>query len=367
MTGATDETTDCPLVSVVVPFYKAGELMRRTLESVARQTYHTIEVLMVDDGSPDASVDIAEEFAARDRRFRVIRQKNRGVGGARNTAIEAARGEFIAPLDADDLWAPEKIERQVGSLKSAGPSVGLSYCWSHHIDEQDRVVASERRLVIEGDVRRALIYRNFMGNASVPLIRREALEAVGVYLTREQQHGAQGCEDWDLHLRIAERFAFRVVPEHLVGYRQMGGAMSAQATSMARSFTVVHARARARNPDIPEHVFRWSAGHFYAYLSRKCYRWHDDSGALRFAFRAVRADPILALDRVIQRRAAKALVRLLLPWHPHAQARAPAAAPVAPFGTASRMYPGSESRQYTTFARISERRWASVLPSTSRP
>ena len=101
---------------------------------------------------------------------------------------------------------------------------------------------------------------------SVPLFRTAALEKVGLYLTRAEQGGAQGCEDWDLNLRIAEAFSIRVVPEYLVAYRQTSSSMSVNGESMAASFAVIMRRARERNPDLPAAIFRWSAGHFYLYL-----------------------------------------------------------------------------------------------------
>ena len=92
---------------------------------------------------------------------------------------------------------------------------------------------------VEGRLRHALILRNVVGNGSVPLFRAAALEKVGLYLTRAEQGGAQGCEDWDLYLRIAEDFSIRVVPEYLMAYRQAGSSMSVNAETMAASFAVM--------------------------------------------------------------------------------------------------------------------------------
>jgi glycosyltransferase involved in cell wall biosynthesis len=106
-----------PLVSVIIPAFDAADHISQALNSALSQTYEAIEVIVVDDGSSDATSSIVEEFVRRDTRVRLIRQNNAGVGAARNTAIEESRGEYIAPLDADDFWFPQKLEKQVACME----------------------------------------------------------------------------------------------------------------------------------------------------------------------------------------------------------------------------------------------------------
>src|SRR5712671_4891186 len=113
---------DEPLVSIILPVHDGEAYVGDTLDSALGQTYRNLEVIVVDDGSRDGTRAVVESFAIRDSRVHVIAQPNRGVADARNRAIAAARGEFIAPLDADDLWDPTKIERQVGRMIDAGES-----------------------------------------------------------------------------------------------------------------------------------------------------------------------------------------------------------------------------------------------------
>jgi len=282
---------DQPLVSVVIPAFDAAANIRQTLNSVLAQTYEEIEVIVVDDGSSDATSAIVEEFVERDARFHLIRQSNAGVGAARNTAIQRARGKYIAPLDADDLWLPEKLEKQVACLEQSGYETGLAYCWSTSIDNHGGSYSH----TVEGRLRRALILRNVVGNGSAPLIRAVALERVGLYLTRAEQGGAQGCEDWDLYLRIAENFGIRVVPEYLLVHRQAGSSMSANAETMGASYAVVMERARARNCDLASSIFRWSAGNYYSHLVRNSVYWGCCNRCLHYLKEAVRADPALLL------------------------------------------------------------------------
>jgi glycosyltransferase involved in cell wall biosynthesis len=286
---------DKALVSVIIPAFNAAAYIRPTLNSVLAQTYQQIEVIVVDDGSSDATAAIVEEFVTRDARFQLVRQSNAGVGAARNAAIRKACGKYVAPLDADDLWFPEKLNKQVARMEQCGNETGLVYCWSKLINEQGNLVDTSPPDTFEGRLRHAMVLQNFLGNASVPLFRAAALEKVGLYLTRVEQEGAQGCEDWDLDLRVAEFFSIRVVPEHLVAYRQSSSAMSRNAEGMIASFAVTMRRVRQRNDDLPAATFRWSGGYFYLYLADKCYDWRDYPRCLRYLKEAVSANPVLLL------------------------------------------------------------------------
>lgn len=302
---------DKALVSVIVPAFDAAAYIRQTLNSVLAQTYREIEVIVVDDGSSDATGAIVEEFVARDARFQLIRQSNAGVGAARNTAIRKAHGKYIAPLDADDFWFPEKLEKQVACGERCGDETGLVYCWSTLIDKDGGLV-SDCSQTVEGRLRRALILNNVVGNGSVPLFRAAALEKVGIFLTRAEQGGAQGCEDWDLYLRIAEHFGIRAVPEYLVAYRQVRSSMSVKAETMAASFTMVMSRARERNCDLPSSIFRWSAGYFYAYLVQNSYRWGYYGRCLRYLKEAVRVDPALLLKTDIYKTFLRSVLNVVI-------------------------------------------------------
>jgi glycosyltransferase involved in cell wall biosynthesis len=355
---------DKPLVSVVVPAFDAAANIRQALNSVLAQTYQEIEVIVVDDGSSDATSSIVEEFVARDARFQLIRQSNAGVGAARNTAIRKARGKYIAPMDADDFWFPEKLAKQVACMERSGHKTGLVYCWSTFIDVKGGLVSSCSHTV-EGRLRHALILRNVVGNGSVPLMRASALERVGLYLTRAEQGGAQGCEDWDLYLRIAENFGIRVVPEYLLVYRQAGSSMSANAETMAASFAVVMGRARERNCDLPTSFFRWSAGNFYSHLVRNSYHWGYYYRCLRYLKEAVRADPALLLTTGTYRTSIGSLVNAIMDSRGKYSARGVPSLPHENKGEG----PGMDSQKNgkrpfisdRIFENIERRRWSAAL------
>ncbi len=302
------------LVSVVVPAYNAEPWLAETLRSACSQSLENIEILVVDDGSTDGTAAIAETFSSRDPRVRLIRRENGGVGAARNTGIREARGRYIAPLDADDLWHPDKLRLQVECMENGGSGMAFAYCWSEKIDTEGRFLTACFSSDAEGEVLLPLIVRNFVGSASVPMLRASILAETGGYLERQEQGGAQGCEDWDLSLRLARKYSAGLVRQALVGYRQVPGCMSLDAASMSRSYEVAMDRARERNPEVPRHVFRESAGIFYSYLVSKCCVAGDHGGCLRSVAKAVAAQPKLLANRRLRRMALKSLIRLLLAY-----------------------------------------------------
>jgi glycosyltransferase involved in cell wall biosynthesis len=359
------EMTDKPLVSIIIPAFNAARYIRQALNSVLAQTYPAIEVIVVDDGSSDATSAIVEEYVTSDARIQLVRQSNMGVGTARNTAIRKARGKYIAPLDADDFWLPEKLEKQVTRMEQCGSETGLVYCWSTLIDEEGEFLGlSYPHQAVGGRLRHALVFRNVIDNASAPLFRAAALEKVGVYITRAEQGGAQGCEDWDLHLRIAEFFNVRLVPEYLVAYRQTRSSMTTNAKSMAASYAVVSRRARQRNRDLPSATFRWAAGHFYCYLAKKCYLWHQYSCCLCHLRKAVCADPALLLNTWICKILIKASLKAVTGSKVKRVAELVRPSPNGEGKEAERL-PQRESKRPSIldglFERIELKRWSAVL------
>lgn len=300
---------EAPLVSVVIPAYNAADFIGQALDSARSQTYENLEIIVTDDGSDDETPDIVAAASQEDPRIRLIRQPNQGVAAARNRAIRASNGAFIAPLDADDLWFPKKIERQVQCMRQGDSSVGLVYAWWVSISEDDDVVGAAKRWDIEGDVFEALLYRNFIGNASVPLFRRACLEEVGGYDPSLRARGGEGCEDWDLSLRIAERYNVRYVPAYLSGYRDVNDSMSWDCSSMRRSFELIIEEVQERHPDLSPELIRWSRSNFYRYLANKSYAAGSFEKALYWLRKVVRVDPAALLSSHIVKTALKSAVR----------------------------------------------------------
>ncbi len=280
------------LVSVIVPVYNASATIERTLRSVMMQTYAHLEIIVVDDGSNDNTAAIIERIGREDPRIILLRQSNEGVARARNLGIAHAHGEFIAPIDADDIWYPHKIEKQIAFIEDGGDRIGLIYCYSRQIDEHDVITAQEwQQDEARGDVYALLILSNFVGNASSPLIRRAYLQEVGGYDPSLLARGAQGCEDLGVYLAIAERWEFDLVPEYLLGYRVGDGRMSRNHVAMARSWEIIMADARRRHPELPPKLFRWGRGNYYRWLGLGCLCYGQICWSLYYLAIALVYDP----------------------------------------------------------------------------
>lgn len=204
------------LVSVVIPAYNAERFVAEAVRSALRQTYSPVEVIVVDDGSTDGTPQVLDRAA--DERLRVLRQPNSGVGRARNRGIEAARGGYIALLDADDLWLPDKLERQVAALEEHPQWVAVgSFMYHIAVDGRPLGVTGHALGAAELDeVRRARL--NPFPISSL-LVRREALDEAGLFDERLHVAVPGMVEDLDLVARLAAIGSLGCVERPLGGYR----------------------------------------------------------------------------------------------------------------------------------------------------
>jgi glycosyltransferase involved in cell wall biosynthesis len=246
---ACDTEVPSHLVSVVIPAYNAEATIDDTLRSVRSQTHRALEIIVVDDGSTDRTTSLVKAHAAADGRVTLIAQENAGVAAARNAGWQSARSTLIAFVDADDLWAPSKIERQLDVILSGGLQVGLVYTWWALIDERNRIRFKIRGRDIAGDVQEQMLMGNFVGHASSPLIRRQALVEAGGFDSGLRDAGIHGCEDLLIYHRIARRYHFGLVPDHLTGYRVASGRMSSDRPRMLKSFKMVANEMKLSHPE----------------------------------------------------------------------------------------------------------------------
>ena len=280
-----------PKVSIVIPAYNAMTYLPATLASVFEQTFSDFEVLLVDDGSTD-SIQTWVAQTVHDPRVKLISQANQGLSAARNTGITHSQSEYIAFLDADDLWHRTKLEQQVEWL-DAHPDIGLIYNWAALIDSTGsptgRVLGSD----IEGNVLPELLQRNIIDCPSV-VVRRQCFEQVGLF-----DCTLRSVEDWDMWIRIASVYPFAVTPFPLVYYRQHPSNMSKNWRVMEQAFQQVITKAFASVPPELQALKPKSLGSAYLVLAWKALQSQDQDYQLasQFQKQAIAYNPSLRTSR----------------------------------------------------------------------
>ncbi|KAM3112601.1 glycosyltransferase family 2 protein [Phormidesmis sp. 146-33] len=242
-----------PKVSVIIPAYNAMAYLPETLESVLNQTFTDFEVLIINDGSPDGIVEWASEI--KDSRVKLISQENQGLSGARNTGIWSSQGEYLAFLDADDIWEAEKLEKQVEYLEKH-PDVGLVSSWIANVDRNGNFIDLYDCSEAGKDLTKELFRSNIFYCGSTPLVRRTCFEKVGFF-----ERSLSSAADWDMWLRIALHFPIFVIQEPLVQYRRYPNSMSTNFRLMIQEVDRVMERSFQSAPEEFKNVERTGSSH----------------------------------------------------------------------------------------------------------
>jgi len=216
------------LVSTIIPAYNAYEYIRESIDSALAQTHRAQEIIVVDDGSTDGTPGLVLEYGSS---VRVIRQQNSGPAAARNRGVRAAVGSWVAFLDADDTWLPEKLQRQLARAQQTG----TSFVYTDRENSGDCAgisrYASDVGILAEGEVYEQLLGGNFITLSSVLMKRDLFLESGGFC----EDRSLMAVEDWDLWLRIAAEYKVALCPEPLVRYRFHPAGISRSVSLMERN------------------------------------------------------------------------------------------------------------------------------------
>ncbi|MEM9091728.1 MAG: glycosyltransferase family A protein [Cyanobacteria bacterium P01_F01_bin.53] len=207
-----------PLVSIIIPSYNSENTVLATVESVLQQTLKDFEIILINDGSTDGTLALLN--AINDPRLRIFSFENGGLATARNRGIQRATGDYLTFLDADDLWTPDKLEKQVNALQQA-PGAGVAYSWTRSMDSSGELFYDANADSFTGDVYAQLLLGNFITSGSNIMVTKEAAASVGLF-----DGSLNPCEDWDYSLRLAKQWPFVVVAEPQILYRQSSGSMS---------------------------------------------------------------------------------------------------------------------------------------------
>jgi glycosyltransferase involved in cell wall biosynthesis len=291
------------LATVVIPVYRGERYIRQALTSALGQTFGPLEVIVVDDGSPDASAAICEGVG--DPRVRVLRQEHKGLSAARNAGVSAAHGEMVAFLDSDDVWLPQMLARHAAHLAER-PEIGLSYSACAYVGADGKRLGLEQRPRLHEVTPAHVLYQNPIKNGSASVIRRAAFEAVRLPDTdgtaRYFDEGLTHAADLECWLRLVLRTSWRLegVPDVLVLYRVHPGAHSGKLESYARAWELVLERTRAYAPEFVATWERKARASLQRYLAQRALLVGPDREALGLITRSLRQDPGLLLAQPLR-------------------------------------------------------------------
>ncbi len=287
-------------VSVIIPVYKVEKYIADTVQSVIQQTYEDFELIIIDDGSPDRSIEICQQFT--DSRIRIIRQQNRGLPGARNTGIRHAQGDYISLLDGDDVWLPEKLDKHIKHLENS-PNVGISFSRSAFIDEAGNSLGIYQMPKLKDITAQLVLCRNPIGNGSAAVIRREVFESIkfqdnlyGVledfYFDERLRQAKSDATDVECWLRIAIQTDWLIegIPEALTLYRVNSGGLSANLLNQLESLEKVIEKTRSY---APEAIAQWenlARAYHLRYAARRAVSLKERSMAVKLVHRALATD-----------------------------------------------------------------------------
>lgn len=282
-----------PVISIIIPVFNGATTLPGTLKSVFCQTFTEFEILLINDGSTDHTVEVVDTFS--DPRLRILSYENSGVAVSRNRGVKLAQGKYLAFLDADDLWSPDKLTDQLQALKNH-PEAALAYSWTDYIDTDGKLVNPGDHPTEQGVVYSQLLLKNFIENGSNPLIRASSLQQVGLF-----DPDLPPAEDWDLWLRIAARYAFVVVPKVQVFYRIYPGGSSANVDKMERQcLRVVQRACETASPEVAA-LREASLSNLYFYFTLRTIagQWSRPKGwrGLKYLIKAIGYDRSLLSRR----------------------------------------------------------------------
>ena len=276
-----------PLVSIVTPTYKRPQFLARAIDSIIAQTFNNWELMVVDDNGAESEYrqetqSFMQRYKADARIIYIEHESNLGGSAARNTGIRQARGKYVAFLDDDDEWLPEKLEKQLSCLVHASPEVALVYTGYENICADPELMAYLGRFhlpTLRGNLLEELLKENCVGTTSSVLCRRDALLEVGLF-----DESLAASQDYDLFLRLAQHFEFEVVSEPLVRLHRhkegnIGGDHKAKVEAY-KSFYKKHQALMKQHPASHLYHLKWMGRYFL----RAGYK-HDAKDAFRRALR----------------------------------------------------------------------------------
>jgi len=287
--------------TIVIPVFNGSSTLREAIESALAQSYSFFEVLVVDDGSTDDSAEIVSSYD--DPRLRMVQQENGGLNSARNTGIREARADFVGLLDADDIWEPTKLAKQMAHLQS-DPAIGLSFAGSWMIDLGSKPTGLRQSPQVSGITSADLLYRNPVGNGSTPVMRRTALEDIAhphpvdghTCWFDEELRQSTDIECW-IRLSLQTGWKIEGIPEALTGYRVNPAGLSANVLRQFDTWLQMVQKTAVYAPEfVAEHGAHAKACQL-RYLARRAVSLRQPGLAWSFARASLASSPRILVDQ----------------------------------------------------------------------
>ncbi len=243
-------------VSVVVATHNMGNYLKEAMESVLRQTYPVMEVIVIDDGSTDGTKELIAQFS-REQRVKYYYQKRMGQPKAKNQGIRKCSGDYIAFIDADDLWVKEKLERQLPNFDKS-EKIGVVYSDVARIDHDGNMIGRPNVKRYSGNITDRLLIHNFVPMSSV-VVRKKCFNEIGMF----DETFPMGI-DYDLWLRMSAKYDFYFVDEVLCHWRQWNGQLSQNYRGRYENGIRIMKKFLAKHPKlIPADVVAEAWAHTY--------------------------------------------------------------------------------------------------------
>lgn len=287
--------------SVIMPVYNVEKYLAQAIDSVLAQTFHDFELIIVDDGATDGSAAIYSAYG--DPRIRIIKQKNRGLAGARNTGIRNAKAEFVGLLDSDDLWQREKLERHIEHLRS-NPGLGVSYSASEFIDEKGKSLNLFMQPRLTDVDAGYILCRNPVGNGSAPVFRAQVFRDIAfdpgygsgeLWYFDETFRYSEDIECW-MRIAAGTHWEFEGLAEPLTQYRVVSGTLSANTEKMFEYWSRMMARVQNYAPDLAARFGKKARAYQIRYYARRAVQEQQSAKAASQLWQAFKLHPKMLFE-----------------------------------------------------------------------
>lgn len=274
-----------PLVSVIIPTYNRANIVPRAIESVLRQTYDNLELIIVNDASNDSTEEVVRNYGDEQLTY-LAHETNRHVSAARNTGIDHASGEYVAFLDDDDEWLPEKLKRQINLLEGANNDVGMVYCWMEY--RNGETVVRRYRPKLRGDIFKQTIGGQPIGACSTLVVRNDVVDEIGGF-----DESLPRGNDGDFIRRVAQvcevKYVDEILVRHYIGHEHgritdetpdnITNAIKANKMKLEKFATTLDQDPRLK-------------GEIHARLGLRYCQLGDYSAGVKHHFRSIQQDPL---------------------------------------------------------------------------